>query len=470
MTPWNQKIPSRKNKKAKFCTFLEWLDRQIWSWKSERQLERNFDSCLSNGSFSQDAEEDEVFSYFLEISQTKWRQKTGKLANIHIRAYFEYISIMAVKQRFYKFKDPLYPEETWETYGDLARDLVNNSEVVTKFYQRYQKRRNNCQGLENFLIQEVASELKNQFYRLTGYGKYSPWYELKIIGKKPLKKKLSQLGIQDESYIEKCFKVRDCLYEVYSNSHPNTRWLTPSEDIFQQAFEYAEVHGFRSSLEEFKNLIETCLQALIPPQGFILRYQAGINPRSSEAYQNDIETQEEEQFSSEQYTQVLKDLEAILLAKFRNLQAENQLILSLHYALDLSDRKIGEILEKQYNQIIDRSTVCRWRNKGEQKLLEAIGKWIQQKGMLTPERLKLLEKYLKEYWLKKIGEAKILATIVTSYQSSFSVSSRPSNQEYYRNWLTNFLNQKLTKKTQIKINNFINKIIRGKIENYDLYP
>ena len=470
MAPWNQKIPSRKNKKAKFCTFLEWLDRQIWSWKSERQLERNFDSCLSNGNFSQDSQEDKVFSYFLELSQTELSKKTGKLAMIHIRAYFEYISIMAVKQRFYKFKDPLYPEETWDTYWDLARDLVNNSEVVNKFYQRYQKKRNNCQGLENCLIQELASELKNQFYRLTGYGKYSPWYELKIIGKKPLQKKLSQLGIQDKSYIEQCLKVRDCLYEVYSNSHPNTRWLTPTENIFQQAFEYANIHGFRSSLEQFKHLIETCLQALIPPQGFILRYRAGINPHSSTSYQSEIETQEEEQFSSEQYTQALKTLESILLANFRNLEAEIQIILSLHYALDLSDRQIGEILEKQYNQVIDRSTVCRWRNKGEQKLLEAIGKWIQQRGILTPERLKLLEKYLKEYWLKKIGESKILATIVTSYQSSFSVSSFPPSQEYYRNWLTNLVNQKLTKRMQTKIDNFIDKIVRDEIENHDLYP
>ena len=470
MSPWNQRIPSRSTKKAKFCSFIQWSNPTICPWISIIKLEKHFDKCITNNYFSQDSQENNIFNYFLTDCKKESRNNDEYLAKTHIKAYFEYISLMAVKQRFFKFKDPSYLEETWQTYCDLATDLVDDLGLINKFYQRYQNKRKNFHVLEKHLIQEMASELKNRFYRLTGYGKYSPWYELKIIGKKPLKNKLSKLGIQNKTYIENCLKVRDYLYAIYSNSQPTTRWHPPTDRILQEAFEFAKAHDFNDSLEQFKYLIETCHKSLIPSPGFILSYKSEINIQSEIHYQDNKESPEEKEFISQQYSQELTDLESIMLVTFKNLEEEKQIILSLYYALGISDKKIEEILKVQYNFFIDRSTVCRWRNGGERIMLEVMGKWLQQRKNITSETLQSLEEYLKEYWLIKVGESKILSAINIIYQLNSSFfQTHTMNNQLYRNYIFKFLGQNLTKKIKSKINNFVDKIMSDQIKDFGSY-
>jgi hypothetical protein len=455
------------------------LDFSSCTWIPNRNLQRNYDAYLNNNHpIFQDDLELEIFEFFFQLYKQELTDEDDQetiLFNKHIRAYLQYPSLKACKNRWYKFHFRDDPERTWTFYRELADQIIEDIALIEKMVQRYRRSSNFSNSLEKYLAYNITGELRKRFHQETGYGRSSPWRDLKDMGKKRLTQKLNNLGINDKTQIDKHIRARDYFYHIYSQVHlPNTPWERPPspldkpidkpknnnhnnnnqiyEDVFERAFEYAQEQEINqenriTTLEEFIQLIDNCSKALKPPRHF---------PSSPS----------DEEDSPHQY--LLEPLKSVIKEEFCQLDGLNTLILSLTQVFSLSQNDIVKILHRECGVQPDRSTISRWLNRFHQQLLTAIAEYLQreflnqQECQLTPEMLVPVEQALKEdfkpqkgVYIKQHGKQFLKRKIMISYHSSSQNSSALSPIQYCEEWLNKFLPTPPTPRQQRAMEEFI---------------
>ncbi|HIK10920.1 MAG TPA: hypothetical protein IGS52_11720 [Oscillatoriaceae cyanobacterium M33_DOE_052] len=388
----HQLVPPPRQFQQKFTDFAFSLEteagRRHFRWIKDIELERNIKRYQETDpvfcQWWQGQDEKALLQYFIDIWQDLARGEAERqLAKKHLAAYLEYPRYRAVEQRYETFRDFAAPEETWEKYQHISLVMAQNPDLITKFYHRYR----GGKGLEMHFQLEIESEIREEYYRETGEGKYSDWYRLKNTSDRLLKQKLQELGRVDEWKIACCLKAKQALFAVYGKT--GRQWMPPSGRHYQDAAAYFNRYylpeiGEGSNLKQpisadkCEKWINRCLVALkLAPKcvsaSQILSEEAEdgetIPPFSYSDPEQDLVAQEE----AEKREKALEPLTELLAQKLSELEGENtnQIVLMLRYGLGLPDQAIGDQIG------VHQTTVLYRRQQFHRELVRSLSDWVQ---------------------------------------------------------------------------------------------
>ncbi|WP_199248843.1 hypothetical protein [[Phormidium] sp. ETS-05] len=388
----HQLVPPPRQFHQKFTDFAlarEEQGRQHFHWTRQGKLERNIKRYQDNDrnfcQWWQGKNESALLQYFLQIWQDDSRlEEERQLAKQHVAAYLEYPRYRAVEQRFEAFRDFRSPYDTWEKYNHISHILVQNPDLIAKLYGRY---RGEKYDLEMHLQLELASEIREEYYRETGEGKYSEWYRLKNTSDRLLKQKFQELGWGDEWKITCCLKAKQALFAVYDKT--GRQWTEPSCRHYQAAADYFNRYylpelGDGSNLkqpisaEKCEKWINRCLGALkflpkcISDSQIVSKDAEDGETIPAFSYsdpEQDLVAQEE----AEKRQKALEPLTELLAQKLSELegQDDNRIVLMLKYGLGLPDKAIGDQIG------LHQTTVLYRRQHYHRELVRSLSDWVK---------------------------------------------------------------------------------------------
>jgi hypothetical protein len=400
MSHWQLPALPKRAFLERFFTFLAPLERshqflQGFRWQKEVKLQHNL-KCYQ--------QQDEAFLQFCQIQNDS--ELVGKLLSIcqdvtelprqqllaqwHLVAYLEAPAYQAIKQ--IKYKDFENPLESWFNYFHIAKCLINQPDKIARFHQKYNPE---IAGLEQYFESCLRNQIRDTYHQQTGKGKYSVWLSLKKASQVKLTTGLIQLGIPRDrasNYIT----ARDCLFQVFSRT--GKRWLKPTEQQYQTAALLCSQQYFTCTVGEFKQLINTVIQALqFSPKIDCV----GENIETylfAQAKQDAIAVtpNSEGNMASNPWAILANKLERILEQTIVEIEADltTQLMFLLRYGLELSEPAIA--LQLGVNQ----ATINRRCARLQKQILKVIIQELQQQNNLEIKALDAAGKYL-EIWLYK---------------------------------------------------------------------
>jgi len=391
-----RQLPSRQDGIEKFCTFLVLGDTEQsirTQWVRDRLLFKNFQSYQAKDPqfqvFCENQNEKLLLQYFLELWKSDNNScKEQQLARNHIAAYLELSRYRAVIDRFNRYQDLNFPQDTWDEYLHLSACITSDTDKIDRSFQRY----NVSDDLETYFQQEIFSYIRDEFFKTTKQGKYSPWYSLKASGKQKLRDGLQTLGVK-ATEIPIYITIRDCLFEVYSRS--GSHWVEPTTAQYQAAVNYYNTkHSQNIDVNKFKSIIKICLQALQVPNIILYPFPEDIDS-SMKAQNSDLvdlllamEDEIENQIIVEKINMVLSE-------QLEKLEDRDKTILKLCAS--------GKTQKQTSSEIgVDQPTVSRRKKLCERKLLNSLSKWVQENVNISLDLTAInhLSLYIDD-WLKR---------------------------------------------------------------------
>jgi len=445
-----QKIPPR-NFIEQFFTFLTPVENnqghiRFFKWRPEPALKRNISLYQEyNDQFLQMCQAENahyLVQEFLEVYQNETKPKYQKeMAKWHLTAYLETPLYKAVKDRFEAFRDFQNPQNTWEHYLHIAKCLTNDPKAISLIYQRY---KNQKYSLGEHFKFELVSKIRDIFNRETGQGKYSPWYSLKQASKRDLEQGLKTLGIKPGNIV-RYLTAKNCLFEVYSKSPKG--WLKPTLAKYQEARDYCSIHHFSISIEQFEQLIQTCIRALqSSPQ--ILYFGENIETYFLESSHWDEGLSSEPwlaieaEISTKKMQDYVEGINQVLLNELEELKQnqENQKMLLLRYGLELSEPSIAKQLG------LNQATINRRCTRLQRKLLKSAAVCLKDRLKVDLMQLQNVNEYIDK-WLKQHYQDHIESVMRTGFDKHLLSSS----SEILRIWHFHQIKDKAQIARQMKI-------------------
>ncbi|MGK7944733.1 MAG: hypothetical protein AB4058_09715 [Microcystaceae cyanobacterium] len=417
---WNARIP-QQNGLERYYSCLEFRQNEArYIWRTDASLKRFCVSqFLNRPGLSLDQDK---LTYLL--------QNDSEYSKPCIQAYLEEIVYLVSKQRFKLFHFRQSPEETWNFYLQIAQDISRNK--IEKWLDLSSKK--DDKKLFYYLLRQLTSAIRTEFYQLTGYGKYCEWYALKRISKEKLSQKLSQLGITDSQQIQKHWDAKELLYTVYSNLVRGQRWVEPTVTDYQNAVNYGRKQSFFISEYELKRLINICVKAIYPPETL----QEALDYQKYPPSQSSLNSSENEE---------QKILNQKVRESFDKLDSQQQYLLLYWYGVKLNQNEIAQIVN--YSQ----ATMSRRLRGVKRILLENLIATIERdfNQRMSEDKIILLEKYLSKNRLLSLTSQWFKERIMPTL-------SRANPETAIIEWLTQKFSSSPTPKTQEKIFSFAQKI------------
>jgi DNA-directed RNA polymerase specialized sigma24 family protein len=391
---YSGRIPIREFSEQ-FFTFLIPIfklhgQNQTMKWQLDNQLKHHFQTLQQQSPRIEQARQvgnavaivEELLQIYLQDATPA---KERAISQWHLAAYLEAPAYQAALDRFRAYKDYIAPSKTWEHYLHIAKCLALDPDKVTEIYHRFNPEKNR---LEQHFRLELASKIRDIFYRETGQGKYSLWSALKRVSERKLKYRLSMSGIEAVK-LSAYIAVRDALFEVYSKS--GDRWLEPSAEQYRQAKNYFNQHYTHHqtlTLETFQLMLIICIK--------VNQDSVSIESLDDAITQADLSTENpllqlEQEQSEQDYKVRLTQLDRMIAAQILQLEDKDQKILQFH-AQGKNQTQIASILG------INQGTVSRRYQRSQRELLSEIAQWIQTQYKISLALTEHLAQYI-ELWL-----------------------------------------------------------------------
>ncbi|MBO3461996.1 hypothetical protein G7B40_028615 [Aetokthonos hydrillicola Thurmond2011] len=374
---------NRRSLREKFITFIDTnKSNSIYNpiWIHDSRLERNY---ARNLDFLEGDSETSLVNHLVELAK---REGINSMAYRHLAAYLEEAITWPFKTQYQKFCSDYscstHPIYSWQDCVHEARCITaaqNLQKILDKFNQKKS-------SLRTF----VAKKISDKIFRFLRIGveraKYSNAALLRKTSNSSLKYSLQQLGINDVYPIElslSCFN--DIYVPIRSDSNtrrlewPNRDKLTEIAKLYEQKYrQYIQSSNYTISVEEFEELLNTCVKALrqdISREIFshIHVNKNYINKEGEEV--NFIDNLPDE--DSDPRDRILKQerneqITSIVIDYYRKLPQRAQNILLVKLGLSIpSQTDIGYVLD------IDQPTVSKDLKKAKGAILKEVAEKIK---------------------------------------------------------------------------------------------
>lgn len=383
-----------------FSTFIQFKDDRFDRWVIDSRLHRSMTKIMT-----QEASKDMSETFWVIYWHKTWQNQSSGIAKVHLSAYLQEVCFWSASKTITGFTNIQY------TVADCFQMAMGGVDKILKGFAAHQG-----YNLKNYAGVTFSNSIRELLRQRREIDICSDWGLLRKLSKKRLEQSLENSGLSTKT-IEQYILAWNCWKTLYvPNRASSTRRLTkPSSETWlaiaqlynKEQITQLSTSGSKISPQILESWLLACVQAA---RAYLYPNVVSLNqPRlgyDSEELMDSLPAEINDSLLTEMITgeelqkrdRQQADVSKVLMAAINSFKSDEQKLLELYYARQLTQGSIAEELGTQQYSISRKLARLR------KSLLKTLAQWSQNSlhisltsGVLN-DMSSLLEEWLTGYY------------------------------------------------------------------------